>query len=403
MIKKIVVVLLVLVPVLLIAQTSEQKALEAKRERLQREIRKISSLLTKERKEKSSVLEQVEDTELKINVRQELIRVTGKEVSLLNRQINANVRNVSKLRKDLEALKEDYARMIKKSYQSRSQQSKLMFLLSSKDFFQGYKRYQYIQQYAKYRKGQGVTIVAKTEEVKQRNSKLIQQRKTKETLYSENKKQQQELLSEKELQATLLSTIKKNESKYAAQIKNKQKERRAIDKQIDKLIRDAIASSNKKAGKSTKKATFALTPEAKALALNFSANKGKLIWPVEKGMLSRGFGEYRDPVYPGLRHINNGVIIATDRGTVARAVFKGEVYRVAKLKRGKRAVYIKHGNYICVYYSLADVYVKVGDKVTAKEELGTVHSNTSNGKTELKFYLYKDAVRLNPQKWIYNM
>jgi len=129
------------------AQTNEQKALEAKREQLQTEIREINRLLFAEKKERGSVLDQMEALDKKINVRQQLIRVTNQQSNLLNRRINANIRSISKLRNDLEVLKEDYGTMIRKSYQNKSQQSRLMFLLSSENFFQAFKRLQYIKQY----------------------------------------------------------------------------------------------------------------------------------------------------------------------------------------------------------------------------------------------------------------
>ncbi|MFW2376101.1 MAG: peptidase M23, partial [Cellulophaga baltica] len=111
------------------SQTTEQKNLEAKRERLQNEIREINRLLYAEKKEKGNVLDQMNALDKKISVRQQLIRVTNEQSNLLNRQLNANVRNISKLKNELTTLKEDYALMIQKSYQNKSKQSRLMFLL----------------------------------------------------------------------------------------------------------------------------------------------------------------------------------------------------------------------------------------------------------------------------------
>ena len=168
------------------AQTNEQKALEAKREQLQKEIKSINRLLFAEKKEKGNVLEQMEALAQKINVRQQLINVTNQQSNLLNRQINTNIRNISKLRDDLETLKDDYATMIQKSYQNKSQQSRLMFLLSSENFFQAFKRLQYLKQYTQYRKEQGEQIVVKTDELTQLNRDLTEQRKVKDQLIAEN-------------------------------------------------------------------------------------------------------------------------------------------------------------------------------------------------------------------------
>ncbi|RIV72822.1 murein hydrolase activator EnvC family protein [Flagellimonas aequoris] len=384
-------------------QTSEQKSLEAKRERLQEEIKEINRLLFAERKEKGTVLDQMEALDNKINVRQELIRVTNQQSNLLNRQINVNIRNISKLREDLKLLKEDYANLIQKTYQNKSQSNRLMFLLSAENFFQAFKRFQYMQQYAKHRKKQGENIIKKTEELTQLNQDLVRQRKEKEQLLAENTKAKNELSKEIESQRSLLTSIKQNEAKYTAAISEKQKEARKIDREIERLIKSAIVSSNKSSGKSTSSATFALTPESKLVADNFSANKGRLIWPVEKGIKSQGYGVYADKLYPGIKHQNNGVTITTDKGSKARAIFEGEVIAILSVPGGNKGVQVKHGNYISTYYNLSTLYVKKGDKVTAKDILGEIDTNRFDGTTKLKFYLYKDSNRLNPEDWIYQL
>ncbi len=386
------------------AQTSEQKALEEKRENLQNEIREINRLLFAETKEKGNVLDQMEALDKKINVRQELIRVTNQQSNLLNRQINSNIRNISKLRGDLKSLKEDYGAMIQKSYQNKSKQSRLMFLLSSSNFFQAFKRFQYMKQYTEFRKKQGEQIIEKTDELARLNSDLNEERKVKEVLIAQNKKAQAQLMAEIKNQKELLGTIRKNESKYASAIDKKKREAKEIDRQIDNLIRSAIAASNKKAGKtSTSTSTFVLTPEAAIVANNFSANKGKLIWPVEKGIKSQGFGVYNDAVYPGVKHESNGVIINTDVGAKARAIFKGEVIAIISVPGGNKAVQLKHGNYISTYYNLSTLYVKKGDIVEAKTALGDIYTNRDNGQTRLKFYLHKDTTKLNPEEWVYHL
>lgn len=386
------------------AQTDEQKALEAKREQLQKEIDEINRLLFAERREKGTVLDQMEALEQRINVRQQLIRVTNQQSNLLNRQINANIRNISQLREELEGLKDEYARMIRKSYQNRTRQSRLMFLLSSDDFFQAFKRLQYMKQYTDYRREQGLEIAAKTEELSGLNLRLTEQRKAKDQLVAENMKAKDAMLKEVQEQKDLLKSIRQNESRYASAIELKKKEARKIDEQIERLIRSAIAASNRASGSTTKdNSKFVLTPEATLVAASFSANKGKLIWPVEKGIKRQGYGVYSDAVYPGIKHQSNGVIIATDEGARARAVFEGEVIAILAVPGGNKGVQVKHGNYISTYYNLSNLYVKKGDRVAAKDELGEIYTNRFNGLTQLKFYLYRDATRLNPEEWIYRL
>ena len=306
----------------------------------------------------------MEALDKKITVRQQLIRVTNQQSNLLNRQINTNIRNIGKLKSELQEIKDEYAKMIQKSYQNKSKQNRLMFLLSSESFFQAFKRLQYMKQYTDYRKEQGAQIISKTEELSRLNTDLNEERKVKEVLLAQNKKAKDQLFGEIQTQKALLGTIRKNESKYTSAIDAKRKEARKIDQQIERLIRSAIAASNKKSGSTTKNSSkFVLTPEATIIANNFSANKGKLIWPVEKGIKSQGFGVYSDPVYPGIKHQSNGVIIATDEGSKARAIFEGEVIAILAVPGGNKGVQIKHGNFISTYYNLSDLYVKKGDKV----------------------------------------
>ncbi len=385
------------------AQSDEQKALEAKRSRLQEEIGQINSLLSKERLEKRSVLDQVDDIEQKIRVRRELIKVTNQQANILTRQLNQNIQRISELRTELVQLRDDYAKMIVKSYKSKSQQSRLMFLLSSTNFFQAYKRLQYIKQYTNYRREQGEQIQLKTQELQDLNKGIIVQRKEKEQLTNENRKEQSKLETEKSSQRTLLTSIRKNESRYKSQIDKKRKEAVLLDRQIEKIIREAIVESNKKAGNTKNTSVFVLTPEAKAIATNFESSKGALIWPVEKGIKSRGFGSYSDPVYPQVKHFNNGVILAAEKGTKARAVFDGEVLAILSIPGGNKAVQVRHGNYISTYYNLGKVYVKKGDKIALKQQLGEIFTSRFSGKTELKFFLYKNTNRLNPEDWVYRM
>ncbi|MEO9893603.1 peptidoglycan DD-metalloendopeptidase family protein [Aurantibacter sp.] len=401
------VVLLLFLTAGLRAQTTDQESLEAKREALQKEIESINRLLFAEKKERGNVLEQMEALDNKIKVRQELIDVTNEQSNALNKSINENVKSISRLKKELQERKDEYASLIQKSYQSKVQQSRLMFLLSSENFVQAMKRLQYIKQYTDYRKSQGLAILTKTDELSARNLELTEQRKKADRLIAANKRAKGEILKEIKVQKELLATIRKNESQYTAEVQKKKKETRKIDQQIDALIRAAIVSSNTKNEKEGKKTVtsdrFVLTPEASLIADNFAANKGKLIWPVDKGIKSQGFGIYPDAVYPEIKHESNGVIITTEEGTRARAIFQGEVIAIMSVPGGNNGVTLKHGNYISTYYNLSAVFVKKGDVVAAKAELGKVATNRLNGQTRLKFYLYEDTQKLNPEEWVFRL
>ena len=385
------------------AQSQRQHELEEKRRELQQEIREITKLLFAGKKEKKSVVSAVEDLNYKISVRKNLIRITNQQANLLTREINANQYEISTRRVKLKALKEAYADMIVKSYKNRARDNKLMFLLSSSSFQQAYRRLQYIKQYADYQRQQAEIIKVETKQLQLLNQDLLVQKKDKQKLVGENKAAK--LILDKELkdQQAFIESIQKNLEKFSAQIKDKQKASEKLDKEIRKLIREAIAASNKKAGKSVKSRTFSMTPEQKVLAANFTANKGKLPWPVASGVVKMRFGTNPSPIDPSIKIKSNGVRIATNKGEPVRAVFDGVVQGIMTPKNGNNTIMIRHGNYITVYKNLSKFYVSKGDKVTTKQVLGEVITNKASGESILSFGIYKDSAIQNPSIWVYKL
>lgn len=382
--------------------SEQQKQLEAQRLRLKKEIKQINSLLFTNTKTRKNALTEVEDLQVKLNVRTELIKITNQQANLLTRRIKLNQRSISDQQNDLEQLKAEYAKMIQKSYASKSLLNRLMFLFSSESFLQAYKRIQYLKQYARYRRKQGKAIAEKTNLLKQLNETLKEEKATKLALIEENRAVQEQLEKERKQQEALIKTLKRKERTLAAQISKKERERKVIDREINRLIREAIAASNRVAGKSGKK-TFELTPEAKLIATNFQANKGRLPWPLEKGVVIQGFGRQRHPVVKTTTIQSNGVILATEPSAQVRSVFEGEVMSVIVIKGSNPSVLIRHGNFITLYTNLAKLYVKKGEKVKAKQAIGEVFTNRQTGKTQLQFGIFNNVKALNPKDWVYQM
>ena len=387
----------------LYAQGERQQNLENQRKRLQQEIKQINKLLFSNEKQKKSVLTEVEDLSLKIDVRRRLIRVTNEQANRLTQQINVNQRTIDRQRKELEALKKDYSEMILKSYQSKSGQSRMMFLFSSENFLQAYKRFQYLKQYTSFRKKQGELIAEKTQILQQLNLDLITQKRKKQVLVQENKEAQDAYRKEQTSQQALVKALKKKERSFVSQIKKKQKKAAEINKEIQHLIRAAIAASNKAAGKKANAKVFTLTPEDQLISDNITANKGKLPWPVEQGIVIQRFGKQPHPVVKTAMIQSNGVTIATPKSSEARAVFEGKVMSIIGFKGSNPTVLIQHGNYITTYSNLGEVYVIKGQKVKAKEKIGKVFTNPETGKTELKFSVFKNSSPTNPKGWIFRM
>ncbi len=392
--------LILLIPVLSMAQ-DKKAALEAQKKQLQQEIVQINALLKSSAKKRANVLTEVETVQLKIDRQDALIRLTNRQINRLNQEIGLNLRNIETLRAELTVLKKDYAAMVVSARKNQSTQNRLMFLLSSESFWQAYKRMAYMKQYAAYRKQQGEQIATKTKTLQQYTNDLVAQRKGKEQLIRENRAAQKELDSIKLKQNSLVQQLKKREKSYAAQIRKKQRQQEAIDKEINRLIREAIAASNKKAG--TKTTSFVLTPEAKALAASFVANKGRLPWPVQKGIVTQRFGTQRHPVVRTTTIKSNGVTLSVPAGAEARSVFEGKVLNIVQFKGSNPIVLVQHGNYITSYKNLSKVYVKKGDKLSAKQAIGQIFTNKDTGKTSLQFSLFQNTTPQNPALWLYQM
>ncbi|TGD58689.1 murein hydrolase activator EnvC family protein [Flavobacterium humi] len=384
-------------------EEDRQRKLEAEKARLQEEIRQQEQQLKKEKSKEKSATTVVVQQMAKINLQQKLINTTAKQAKVLGNSMYINQVNVNRLKKDLEALKLDYADMIVKSYKSRSEQSKAMFLLSSENFLQAYKRAQYMKQYSNFRRMQGEEIKSKTQQLEVFHNKLQVQKQEKVKLIAESEKEKQELEKQKQEQQRLLNSIKKDKNKIIAEIKKKQKESKAIERQIDRLIREAIAAANKKVGNTTNTTTFVLTPEAKELANDFKSNKGRLPWPVEKGLLTKKFGRQPHPLEPSIIIESSGIEISSERGAKARSIFTGEVSDVQMASNGTATIIIRHGDYTTTYSNIEKVFVKKGDKISTKEVLGEVHFNSFTGKAILKFLIFQNTTKLNPQSWIINM
>ncbi len=383
-------------------QSKKQRQLETKRQNILKEITEINSLLSDNKSEATSLLTKIEDVNLKITVRKKLIQITNQQANLLTREIKDNSQKIGILETDLALRKKDYAAMVVKSYKNKATQSKLMFLLSSDNFQQAYKRYNYMKQYKRYQKNQADSIVSKTEKLVDLNQSLLLKKEDKVRLINDNKKVQQTLQKEKNNQKELISELRKDESKYKKEIAAKQKASDKIDRQIEKLIKDAIARSNKKAGKKKSSKGFALTPEAKALANSFTANKGKLPWPVKTGKVILKFGKQPHPTIGGIYTNSSGVKIITTKNSDVKAVFNGTISEIQKIKGRNYAVIIRHGNYLTVYSNLKGLYVKKGDKINTNSPIGKVAVN-GEGKSIFKFFLFKDNNKQNPANWIYKM
>ena len=375
---------------------ARQKKLEAQKISLTKEISQINSLILDSRKKSKNLANELEDIQLKISVRDKLININNSQLNNLTNIIYNQTEKISDLEKELIKLKEEYEKIIYSSYKKKSTQMKLMFLFASENINQAFKRFQYFKQYSKYRKKQADKIVLIQTQISQTIDSLQVRKNNKQNIIDENRKVKETLTKEKQLQNTLFKNLLKNQKNYALEINEKEKQTRLIDNEIQKLIRLAIAESNK----NNNSTNFALTPEGRLISTNFQANKGRLPWPLKQGVVVRRFGTQPHPVVRTTTINSNGISLATSPNSVAYSVFDGEVLSVYGFSGGNPGVLIRHGKYISNYQNLSSIFVKKGDKINANDEIGIVFTNESTGKTVLKFNIFNELKPENPTIWL---
>ena len=375
---------------------ARQKKLEAQKISLTKEISQINSLILDSRKKSKNLANELEDIQLKISVRDKLININNSQLNNLTNIIYNQTEKLSDLEKELIKLKEEYEQIIYSSYKKKSTQMKLMFLFASENINQAFKRFQYFKQYSKYRKKQADKIVLIQTQISQTIDSLQIRKNNKQNIIDENREVKETLTKEKQLQNTLFKNLLKNQKNYALEINEKEKQTRLIDNEIQKLIKLAIAESNK----NNNSTNFALTPEGRLISTNFQANKGRLPWPLKQGVVVRRFGTQPHPVVRTTTINSNGISLATSPNSVAYSVFDGEVLSVYGFSGGNPGVLIRHGKYISNYQNLSSIFVKKGDKINANDEIGIVFTNESTGKTVLKFNIFNELKPENPTIWL---
>jgi septal ring factor EnvC (AmiA/AmiB activator) len=353
-------------------------------------------LINDSRKKSIGLADELEDIQLKISVRDRLIRINNSQVNNLSNIISNQNERIADLEVDLKKLKDEYSKIVYSSYKKRSSEMKLMFLFASDNINQAFRRFQYFKQYSKYRKEQANKIVSLQEEISKNIDSLDKRKIEKQNVVKENQSVRQTLNQDRIKQNNLYNNLLNDQKNYAVEIQEKDKQARLIDNEIQKLIRLAIAESNNNNNSSN----FALTPEGRLISNNFQSNKGRLPWPVREGVITRRFGTQPHPVVRTTTINSNGISIATSANSIAYSVFEGEVLSVYGFSGGNPGVLIRHGKYISNYQNLSSIFVKKGDKVMANDEIGIVFTNESTGKTVLKFNIFNELKPENPTIWL---
>lgn len=378
-----------------------KQELQQKKKELQKEIIYTNKLLNETAENKKASINQLVQLNKKIGAREELIRTMNQEIDLIDVSIDSNQTVLDSLNVTLKSLKDEYAKILRSAYKNRSAYDQLMFVFSSQDFNQAFKRLKYLQQFTRYRKSQVLKIEYTQEQLNKQLIELEAVKQSKKNLLASIQNEFQKLGSEKSQKQTVVNQLQGREKELKKQLQDKKKASQQLEKAIERIIAEEIRKAReaaKKAGKDSK--GYPLTPEAKELSNSFTANQGKLPWPVLEGLITEKFGEHPHPALPGVKVQNNGIDISTTKGSIIRSIFEGEVTAVIIIPGGGKGVMIRHGEYLSVYTYFKELYVKKGDKVTTKQDLGVVVTDDDN-KTNLHLEIWKNTTKLNPELWLY--
>ena len=395
------------------SQSADKAALQDKKAKIQKEIKLTNTLLQKAKKEKNQSVTTLNTLNKQIQSRKDIIQALDLEVKMasiqignLKQQILETQESINSQQELLDTLKSEYALMIRHAYFNRNAYDRLAFVFSSKSYNQAFKRLRYLQEYSQFRQKQ-------VEEIKLTEQKLndellaLKRQKVLLTVAKNEKTQSLEsyqievgiLDSEQTSQKALLSKLRKKEKQLKKELQSKQRLAKELDKQIRKIIEEEIRLAKAKATKESD--VLALTPEEQELADNFTANKGKLPWPVERGVIIERFGVQSHPVLRGIETFNNGVKISTEEGALIRAVFEGTVSRIIDIPGAGKAVILSHGDYFSVYSNLSEVSVKRGQSVLLKEKIGTVLTKTNTKESITELQIWKGSEKMDPSSWLF--
>jgi murein hydrolase activator len=384
------------------SSTQNRDELERNKKRIEQEITLINQLIRETQATAQINLNQLVFINNRINSRENLIRTINNQVAYINRRIKAIQEETDLLQEDLQALKDSYARMILFAHKNQSSYQRMMFIFASRDFNQAYLRMKYLQQLAQHRQLQAQKIEETSQKLRETLVELEKQKQEQQLLLAEHQKEMQQLNQEKQEQNKNIQQLKGKERELMSQLQAQEKAARELQQAIERVLaeeRRRAAEAARAQGRPASEA-FRLSPEDQIISNQFGENKGKLPWPLEKGIITGLFGEHPHPVLPGIKIVNNGIDISTTQGSKARSIFEGTVSRVVSIPGAHYAIIIRHGDYLSVYSNLIEVTVSNGQKVNVREELGTIATDPRDSKTHIHLEIWHGNQKLNPSDWI---
>lgn len=371
------------------AQT--RKDLEEQRQKTLQEISYVDNLLKETSKEKNESLNELNMISRKLNLRESVVKGLQDEISLLNDRIDLNNLATGMMEGDLKILKKEYEQALLSSFRSSKANNEIAYILSAKDFNQGYKRLKYLQQVTKFRRQESEIIMELKSEIELSRKKMEEDLARISQLKTREDQQKYLLQDEKNKKQRIVKTLGSKEAQLQRELDEKRRIARRIESEISKLIEE----------ERKKTVTSGLSAEQRVLSDSFTENKGKLPWPVDKGIITGHFGLQKHPVLKYVTEENIDIEITSSGSTPVKSIFAGEVAQVFTIRGANMAVIIRHGRYRTVYQNIIEVGVKKGDKVQTGQVIGRVFNDKDDGdKAVLKFMIFDETDKLDPELWI---
>jgi septal ring factor EnvC (AmiA/AmiB activator) len=372
-------------------EAQSRRDLEEQRKKTLEEISYVDNMIHQTEKQKTTGINDIKLLGNRIGMRERVISGYKDEIDLISERIEINELAIKLMEDDLTKIKREYGRTIINSYRNSKGNPQLAYLLSAKDFNQGYKRIRYLQQMARFRRNAIETINSLKREIEETRSRMMEDLENISDLKSREEDQKTILQREQERKRRMVTTLSSREKQLRRELEEKRRNAAKIETEINRLIEE----ERRRGAKSE------MTPEMRLISNNFEENKGRLPWPVEKGIITEKFGPQKHAVLENVIEINPGVEITGSGKINARSIFNGQIVRIFAIPGENMSIIIRHGKYYSVYQNLVNIKVKQGEMVSTKQELGEVFYDSLNGGSSvLKFMIFIDKEKTDPEEWI---
>lgn len=365
---------------------------QEKKAKLEREIAIIDRQLAENASQSNTMLSDLTLIRKKIANRKALVAEADRQVKRYNDSIYLTNREINRMRVRIDTLTSHYSRLVKSAYKNRDARVWYMYMFASENLGQAFRRFGYFRNLSTHMKTEAQQIRDMQAELELKKERLSQMKKESEAVKASRQKEVDELRKDEAKADSVVKRLQKDRKKYQNQLSAKKKEVNALNREIARIIAQAMKTDDqKKTDRQRPQVDMKLDSE-------FANNKGKLPWPADGPVMSR-FGKQFHPVYKSLElPQNNGIDIALSKDESVKAVFNGVVSKVFVMPGYNQCVLIQHGNYFTLYCKMKAVSVKSGDKVTTGQSLGTI--DTINGQTQLHFEVWKGSAPQNPEQWL---